>query len=307
MSTVCKRALLQAIFASIALLACSAARGETDSRSAASWGVAMQSDDPDDRGNKCNVDPTLNRLFVTLATTKSPEEFGAALVNNPLYRDLVGDITYLGPSVEFPGMLVVAFPPLNDPVLVVDHMRASREFGKIYGDGRACFAAPLPSVFGTALEYYSAPLDHYFFTADAKEQQALDSGMVPGTWVRTGQSFRVTVAPGCPIAIEGGTHPIYRFTGEPNLGPRSHFFTASQDECAVLRDRADWHWLFEGLPFWASEPINGGCPVPLYRAYNNGKGGEPNHRYATDPAVIVAMVAQGWVDEGVAMCVTASP
>jgi hypothetical protein len=45
----------------------------------------------------------------------------------------------------------------------------------------------------------------------------------------------------------------------------------------------------------------------LYRAYNNGKGGEPNHRYATDHAVIDTMVAQGWVDEGVAICVPPGP
>jgi len=45
----------------------------------------------------------------------------------------------------------------------------------------------------------------------------------------------------------------------------------------------------------------------LYRAYNNGKGGDPNHRYATDHAVIDTMVAQGWVEEGVAICVPPGP
>jgi hypothetical protein len=37
---------------------------------------------------------------------------------------------------------------------------------------------------------------------------------------------------------------------------------------------------------------------PLYRAYNNGIGSAPNHRYTTDPAVLDAMIAQGWTMEG---------
>ena len=44
----------------------------------------------------------------------------------------------------------------------------------------------------------------------------------------------------------------------------------------------------------------------LLRATNNGKGGSPNHRYSTKPAIIDAMVAQGWVSEGTVMCVAVS-
>jgi hypothetical protein len=264
----------------------------------------------DERGSKCNVDPTLNEIDVILAD-KTPEQFNAALQNNPLYRALVGDVTYLGTTVPtFPGTVALAFPPLDDTVLVVDRLRASGEFKEIYQNGRACFAAPPPSLLGTAVEYYNTALDHYFFTPDEKEQAAIDAGAVGATWVRTGKSFPVIIGPGCPIATEDGLHWVYRFAGEPNVGPNSHFFTVSQDECAVVRDRADWHWVFEGVSFWASEPVGGTCPTwtqSLHRAYNNGKGGAPNHRYATEQAVIDAMVAQGWVDEGVAICVPPGP
>jgi hypothetical protein len=41
--------------------------------------------DPDTRGTKCNVDPTINRVDVVLAN-KTPEQFTAALLNNPAYR-----------------------------------------------------------------------------------------------------------------------------------------------------------------------------------------------------------------------------
>jgi serine protease len=158
-----------------------------------------------------------------------------------------------------------------------------------------------------AIEYYNARLDHYFFTADVGEQAALDGGQFGAEWQRTGKSFPVVLAPGCPNG-DRGTQRIYRFAGEPNVGPNSHFFTVSQDECGLVRDRKDWHWQFEGAPFWAIPPTAGACPdrtVPLYRAYNDGQRGDPNHRYSIDRAVIDAMVAQGWTDEGARMCVPA--
>jgi uncharacterized protein DUF5648 len=260
----------------------------------------------DDRGAKCNVDPTINQVDVILAN-KTPEQFNAALQNNPLYRALVGDVTYVGTTVPtFPGTVALAFPPLDDPVLVIDRLRASGEFKEIDQLGWGCFATPPPSFLGTAVEYYNTSLDHYFFTPDAKEQAAIDAGVVGATWIRTGNTFPVIIGPGCRITREDGLHWVYRFAGEPNVGPNSHFFTVSQDECAVVRDRADWHWVFEGVSFWASAPVAGACPAyvqTLYRAYNNGKGGVPNHRYATDHTVIDAMVAEGWVDEGAAICV----
>lgn len=265
-----------------------------------------------ERGAKCNVDPLRNQLLVILAN-KSADAFQMALATDSAYRDALGPIAFVRavPSVDPVSGAVIAFPPLDDPLRVIDHLQRTGEFTNVYPLAGACFPEPPGDGIGTAIEYYSPSLDHYFFTADVKEQQALDAGMIPGGWIRTGKTFRVvTNAADCPPLVEGKRHPIYRFTGEPNIGPDSHFFTASQDECAVVRDRVEWHWMYEGSPFWASEPVAGSCPTgyqlepqPLHRAYNNGKGGTPNHRYSTDQSVIDAMVAQGWVDEGVAMCI----
>jgi len=36
----------------------------------------------------------------------------------------------------------------------------------------------------------------------------------------------------------------------------------------------------------------------LYRLYNNGMGGAPNHRYTTSLATFNTMLAQGWAFEG---------
>ena len=48
--------------------------------------------------------------------------------------------------------------------------------------------------------------------------------------------------------------------------------------------------------------------VPLYRLYNNGQGGAPNHRFAVDPTVRTSMIAAQWTPEdngadGVLACV----
>ena len=264
------------------------------------------------RGAKCNVNPLQSHLLVALAN-KTADTFQMALATDPAYSAALGPIAFVGPTSIFdpaPGA-VIAFPPLDDPVRVMDRLQRSGEFNMIETTNTViCFPEPPPDFLGAAIEYYSPTLDHYFFTANSKEQQVLDAGMIAGNWIRTGKSFKVVIAPGCAISSEGGQHPIYRFTGEPNIGPDSHFFTVSQEECAVVRDRTEWHWMFEGAPFWASEPVAGTCPAgfgrgsqPLYRAYNNGKGGTANHRYSPDQSVIDAMVAQGWVDEGLAMCI----
>jgi hypothetical protein len=43
------------------------------------------------------------------------------------------------------------------------------------------------------------------------------------------------------------------------------------------------------------------CPagtIPLYRAYDNGMGGAPNHRYTTSLTILNQMIAAGWTFEG---------
>jgi hypothetical protein len=49
----------------------------------------------------------------------------------------------------------------------------------------------------------------------------------------------------------------------------------------------------------------GACPanrVPVIRMYNNGKGGEANHRYLTSHSEIAIMLGQGWIVEGPVFC-----
>ena len=258
------------------------------------------------RGAKCNVNPFFSQL--TAAPNLPVDYFHTQFETNPAYRAKFGDVSYAGSLIigNIASYVFFAFPPLQDPVRELAHLQQSGEFKSEFQGGNSCLTTPPPDGIGTVVEYHNTVLDHYFMTPDVSEQVAIEAGKVGLGWVRTGNNFKVIVSPGCPSAVEGGFHPIYRFAGIPNVGPNSHFLTVSQDECAIVRDRVEWHWQFEGAPFWATEPSQDVCPPttnPLYRAYNNGKGGTPNHRYSTDIAIIASMVAQGWVSEGVTMCV----
>jgi uncharacterized delta-60 repeat protein len=148
-----------------------------------------------------------------------------------------------------------------------------------------------------AVEYLNHPFGHYFVTANGDEMQALDLA-ANAPWVRTGKQFKVwgQSAP----ELSG----VCRFWSDQSFAPKSsHFYTPYADECAFLQSGTIWR--YEGNAFWLRLPegVPGvrTCPVgsqPLYRAYNDGQGGGPNHRYTTDSAVLDAMVDQGWVVEG---------
>ena len=159
--------------------------------------------------------------------------------------------------------------------------------------------APLPPGPGEslAIEYYNPALDHYFMTADAREVAVLDTQQIPG-WYRTGYTFKVYV-PDAGLGV-----PACRFFGKPGVGPNSHFFTILPNECEdVLRNPL---WIFEGLVFRVDAPDAAQtCPadrVPVVRMYNNGKGGQANHRYLTSHSEIGVMLGEGWIVEGTVFC-----
>ena len=146
----------------------------------------------------------------------------------------------------------------------------------------------------TAFEYYHGGYGHYFATAALQEIAALDAGTVSG-WSRTGQSFRVLAA------NEPGAVNVCRFWSERTFAPKSsHFYTPFDWECAIVKGNRDWE--YEGEVFaWKLPDAAGACPdgtTPLYRLYNDGRTGAPNHRYVTSLAIRAQMIAQGWIGEG---------
>lgn len=153
------------------------------------------------------------------------------------------------------------------------------------------------------VEYYHAGFGHYFVTASAAEMAALDSGQIPG-WSRTEQAFYAYSAPA------NGAAETCRFFSTSFSPKSSHFYTPHAAECALVKNNPNW--LYEGVAFYTDLPSSTGTcsggATALYRLYNNGRGGAPNHRYTISPTIRWQMIAQGWIPEGwgtlgVAACV----
>ena len=148
-----------------------------------------------------------------------------------------------------------------------------------------------------AVEYFHPTFEHYFVTSNPAEIAALDTGAVKGWW-RTGQRYRVDDAP------DAGLAPVCRFFTAAFAGKASHFFTASEAECELLKANHDW--TYEGVAFYAREPdAQGNCSAgtaAIHRLFNSGRGGAPNHAYTADTAKKDALTGAGWVAEGVAFC-----
>jgi hypothetical protein len=152
-------------------------------------------------------------------------------------------------------------------------------------------AAPLPDE-RIVVEYHHAELGHYFVTAEPGEIAILDEGTQIRGWRRTGYEFK-SWAPGVAAGVAA-----CRFYGSP-----SHFYSIDANECAIVQGKPDWQ--FEGLVFRAQSTGVGTCPADravVQRLYNNGMGGNANHRYLTSSTVIGDMVASGWILEGPVFC-----
>jgi hypothetical protein len=264
---------------------------------------------------RCNAAPELVPTMWGVHKSMRPVDIMQKVETDPVYAALLGN-----PVVRPSGIVSttygrefasLTYPPLDDPTALTARLLESGEFLSVSRNGHACFdPSPFDSV-TTFVEYYHAGLDHYFYTADLIEIAAIDAGKV-GPWTRTGKSFQAVRYPGC-IPTSSDTI-VYRFSGIPGKGPSSHFFTRDRAECRVVDKSAQW--LLEGVPFYAAPPnVDGTCPpstsvypaaprIALYRVWR--PFGDSNHRFTTDHAIVAAMVAKGWVDEGIAMCV-ASP
>ena len=149
-----------------------------------------------------------------------------------------------------------------------------------------------------AVEYYYAGWNMYFVTALPDEIAALDAGAFGSVWTRTGQQFNVYALEGAPAS----SSTVWRFFSTMFDPKSSHVYTANEAEYDALVSGAIAGWQLEGPVFSAPLPAhNGMCPggtIPVYRLYNNGMGGAPNHRLITDANEFAQMLADGWIPEG---------
>ena len=153
--------------------------------------------------------------------------------------------------------------------------------------------APPPPV--NVVEYFHEEYNHYFMTASPIEIAALDAGTFPG-WQRTGQVLKAYATPVI------GTNPVCRLYNDSFAPKSTHFYSADPNECIYAENFPGWAWQFEGITMYIATPDAAGtCPsgtAPIYRLYNNGMGGAPNHRYTSSTAIKAQMIGQGWVPEG---------
>ena len=145
-----------------------------------------------------------------------------------------------------------------------------------------------------ATEFYESDFNHYFNTDGEVETRLLVDGIFGDGWHRTFQFFRVWTTPG------PGRLPVCRLFSASFGTLSSHFYTMNPDECAF---RAANGWVLESSAFYYLMPTDatGNCPAgtaPLFRLYNNGMGGAPNHRLTGDIATRNLMITLGWIPEG---------
>jgi len=160
----------------------------------------------------------------------------------------------------------------------------------------------------TVVEYHNSDFDHYFITPVAAEIALLDAHAAPfQAWSRTGRSFNSYVNATAPA----NSVAICRFFNSTFAPKSSHFYAPHGLGCeATISKFPDWGLEDDKLFSTMLPDAAGACPagtLPVYRLYNNGMGGAPNHRFVTSLADRQTMINQGFVPEGngigVGMCV----
>jgi len=154
--------------------------------------------------------------------------------------------------------------------------------------------APAMAASVMAVEYYHVPSDN---SANPAETYRIDTS--GWEWYRTGLRYRISDAPG------DGRVPVCRYYTAAFGSQPTHFYSASAAECNAVAANADW--TYEGIAFYVPVPDSlgrcGAGNAPIYRLYNNGRNGSPNHAYTPYASQREALRKSGFVEEGIAFCV----
>lgn len=253
---------------------CPGQRPEWSGRSA-KWGRVYVGNGTDNSISVVDV-PSL-AVVATIPVGKFPFGIAVTPAGDSVYVTNNGDST-----------ISVLSTSENKVASTIHGLGGVTSFGKFIGP-----AAPPGNV---AVEYFNSGFGHYFITAIPDEIAKLDAGICSG-WMRTGGQFHIQSSPGT------GASPLCRFFTVA-VAPKSLHFYAPRG-LGGERTFANVDWLFEGDVFFASLPdANGICAspsLPVYRLYNNGQGGAPNHRFTTNAAIRAQMMRLGYIPEGLAL------
>ena len=248
------------------------------------------------------------RITTTETTTTTAYDFGTVDVVNPVTGATLAHLGTLS-NLNITGGWVQSTPAdltvfKGSTVRLRFRVTTDENKGTSFFFDDVSLIVSLPAITASVVEFYNINLDNYFITSNPAEAAAIDNGNAGPGWGRTGVAFNFNA---------GGDTPVCRFYGSIAPGPNSHFYTVSSAECNALKAQqattpaTQPRWNFESFDFVSTPPVNGACPIgkaPVYRAYNNGinRHADSNHRITANPAGIAAVVARGWVSEGVVMC-----
>jgi hypothetical protein len=108
--------------------------------------------------------------------------------------------------------------------------------------------------------FYNYAKDVHFYTASEVERQSV-LGHADWPFTPEGVVYRAFAE------NSAGTKPVYRFY---NYKLGAHFYTASEEERALVLGRTDWPFTPEGIAYYVSASDVGALPV--YRFYNRRTG-----------------------------------
>jgi hypothetical protein len=259
------------------------------------------------------TDQTAHLSLVVVATWWAfVGAYGPVFANSPDFLLPARFLATDGGSIDFAGvdqMTYSSLPTDGEHALNRDLSATRAVLPPNCSSSAVCASSTIVATPAWVREYYSASLDHYFYTASAPDIDALESERFPG-WKLTGKGFHVGSNPDVSLYFMGH-QPVCRYYIPPPIGD-SHFFSASTEECDEVGRRFPDFELETAAAFyvWSANPDTGTCEarfqMPVYRLWN--RRADSNHRYTTDKNVRDAMVAQGYVSEGygpdgVAFCV----
>jgi streptogramin lyase len=221
----------------------------------------------------------------------------------------IGRIAMTGAITEYPLPTPAVGGTPNYPYQLEFVENGTGAFTEYSGSNAATLTLPASSItVATAVEYHHSAFDHYFITPLADEIALLDAAATPfEDWSRTGFSFNVYLAANPPA----GSVSTCRFFNDHFAPKSSHFYAPHGFGCeTTITYFPDWTLEYPALFNTMLPDATGACSagtVPVYRLYNNGMGGAPNHRFVTSLFERQNMLNAGYVAEGngigVSMCV----
>jgi YVTN family beta-propeller protein len=240
------------------------------------------------------VDPTGTRVYVANQSGNTVSVLNTAS-NTVIVAVTVGTFP-VGVAVNTTGSRAYVTNYSSNTVSVLDTASNTVTATVAVGNSPSAFGLFIGGLPQTvvAVEYYYADWNFYFETSFADEIAALDGGAFGGVFKRTGQTFMVWPE------TNPSASPTCRFFSTAFAPKSSHFYTPFASECAIVKTEPAWQ--FEAIAFYIQlaglDGLCSGGTIPLYRLYNDGMGGAPNHRYTTSLAILNQMVAAGWIFEG---------